>query len=344
MIEKNIFGTLSDGRDVTKYTIKNNCDEYVELLDFGASIHSLFVKDRYGNIGDVVLGVTEADELTGRTMEGAVMGRVGNRIAYGKCVLDGKEVQLETNHGGHLLHSGSGNYAARIFDAKINDNGKTVSFYYRDKGDGGFGNEVDAWVHYTFDDDHRLEIKYELTPEETTVLSPTNHAYFNLSDFGDIGEEILTIYSKNLAKKGNGVPVGGLQPVVGTPADFTSPRSIKEAMASDEIGFFQEGRVGFDDFYVLDKKGYGLAAELYSPATGRRMKTYTDMQSVILYTPGNCSSKPGKRGVIYSEYAAVCIETQFVPNAVNCPEFESPVFGKGEKLETVTVYEFSVDE
>lgn len=344
MIEKIIFGNLPDGRTITKYTIYNNCGEYVELLDFGASIHSIFIKDRYGKLGDVLLGVTEAAELAERSFEGTMIGRCGNKIAYGKCVIEGKEVQLEVNHGGNFLHGASGNYAFRMFTAYTSESGKTISFYLRDKGDGGFGNEVNALVHYTFDDNHRLELRYEMVPEETTILCPTNHSYFNLSDYKDARDHILTIYSENLAKKADiGVPMGDLQPVNDTPADFTSPRSIREAMDSDTVGFFSAGRILFDDFYVLPKQGYGLVADLYSPATGRRMKTYTDMQSLILFTPSNCSKRRGKRKVVYPDYAAVCLETQFVPNAVNCPEFDSPIFHKGEKLETVTVYEFSVD-
>jgi aldose 1-epimerase len=345
MIKKSIFGKLPDGRDVTMFTIFNCHGEYIELLDFGASIHSIFVKDRNGRLGDVLLGVTEAAELAERSLEGTMIGRVGNRISYGKCVIDGKIVQLDTNHNGNFLHGGSGNYAFRMFTANVGENENTVSFYYRDTGEGGFGNNVDAIVHYTFTDDHSLKLRYEMTPEETTILCPTNHAYFNLSDYGDARDHILRVYSENLAKKAHiGVPMGGLQSVKGTPADFTEPRIIWEALGSPPNSFFSDGRILFDDFYVLPNDGYNLAADLYSPKTGRRMKTYTDMQSLILFTPANCSNRRGKRDIAYLDYSGVCLETQFVPNAVNCPEFKSPIFKKGEKLETTTVYAFSVEQ
>lgn len=340
MMEKRAFGVLDDGRGINLYKITNSFGEYVELCDYGAVIHSLCVRDRDGRIGDVVLGCADAAAMQKGSMKGATIGRVANRIEYGKCVIDGKELQLETNRGGHFLHGGSGNYAFRLFEARdITDDG--VTFCLRDTGEGGFGNCVDACVRFTFDDAHRLTIHYTMVPEETTILCPTNHAYFNLSDLADIRDDELTLYTHNLAKSGeSGVPTGGLTPVAGTPADFTTPRRIGDAMASD-LSFFPEGRVGFDHFFVLDREREdNLAAVLKSERTGRVMRTYTDMQSVILFTPGHCTGKPDKSGELKPEYAAVCIECQFVPNAVNVPEFDSPVFRAGEKLDTTTVYEF----
>lgn len=343
MIEKSVFGTLPDGRVVTQYTIRNRHGEYVELLDLGASLHSVFVRDKDGRLGDVVLGVTEAAELTDRSYEGVIMGRVGNRIANGRCVIDGEPLQLEQNTGGHCLHSGSGNYAYRLFTAAEGDDGQSVTFRLDDRGEGGWKVPVDAQIRYTFDDDHRLTLHYTLTPEGATLLSPTNHAYFNLNDFGDAREHILTIHSENLAKKGpTGVPEGQLLPVKGTPADFTAPRRIGDALESEPQAFFAAvGSRKFDDFYVMPGQGMRLFAELYAPATGRRMRTWSDMQCLILFTPDNCTIRRGKRGITYLDYSAVCLETQFVPNAVNCSgAFEVPLFRKGEKLETTTVYEF----
>lgn len=346
MIEVTTIGQLTDGRDVKKYTVKNSFGEYVELVDFGAVIHSLCMLDKNGNIGDCVLGCPDVPSMTGRSFKGATIGRCANRIEYGRCVIDGKEYQLDINRGGHFLHGGAGNYASKLFSGKVEEDGRTVTFYLRDTGEGGFNNEVDAYVHFTFDDEHKLTIHYEMTPVgEATVLSPTNHAYFNLADFTDARDHVLTIYASNLAKRGeSGVPTGGLDPVKGKPVDFTSPRVIREAMDSD-VSYFPEGRVGYDDFYVLDReRDDNLAAVLYSPKTGRVMKTYTDMQSVILFTPSNCKGSADKSGELAEDYSAVCIETQFVPNAVNVPEFDSPVFKAGEKYDSTTIYAFSVQE
>ena len=341
MIEKTLFGCLPDGRQVHMYTIRNCWGEYVELLDFGACIHSVFVPDRDGCLGDVVLGVTRAEELAQRSVEGTMIGRVGNRIKAGKCVLDGREVQLEKNVRGNFLHGASGNYAFRMFDGQPEPDGQTVRFYCKDTGEGGWNDNVDVWMSYTFDDDHKLTLHYLLIPEALTVLSPTNHVYFNLGDFGDIRDHQLIIHADCLAQKGElAVPDGRTLRVDGTPFDFRQPRTIREGIDSDQDDWLPQDKRGYDDFYVLPGKGMRLAAQLYCPDTGRRLNTYTDQQSLVFFTPTNCSTRPGKRGVTYPDYAGICLETQYVPNAVNCPEFDSPVFRPGEKMESWTIYEF----
>ena len=171
---------LSNGQQVKKYTIKNKKEEYVELLDFGATIHSINVLDKKGNIGDVVLGINKASDLEKKSFAGITIGRCANRIEYGKCVIDGKEIQLERNlFGKHFLHGASGNYGFRHFEGKINEEENSVSFYLQDKGEGGFNCNVDAEITFKFDNDSNLKISYKMIPYGTTILCPTNHTYFN---------------------------------------------------------------------------------------------------------------------------------------------------------------------
>lgn len=339
MTTKTFFGRLADGRDVNLFKIENSFGEYAEICDYGAVIQSLVVLDRDGRLGDTVLACPTVNEMQGKSFKAATIGRCANRIAYGKCVLDGRELSLDINDRGvNFIHGGAGNWAFRLFEGSINPDG-SVSFTYTDRGEGGFGTTAEVKVTFSFGDDHRLAIHYEvLSVDGTTILSPTNHAYFNLGDFEDIRDEEFTLYSANRALLGpSRTPEGGLDPVAGTAYEFRG-KAVGEMMK-----LLPEGVKGFDDFFVLDRQREDkLVAVLYSPKTGRVMNTYTDMQSAIIYTPVNCTSRPDKSGKVTCDYSAICIETQFVPNAVNCPEFDQPVFRAGEKLDTTTVYEFSV--
>lgn len=341
MIEQSCFGFLSDGGEVTKYRIINASGASAEILDYGGIIYSICVPDREGTLANRVLAVPDAAHLQGRSYSAITIGRVANRIAGAHCVIAGKEYHLEAGRGGNFMHGGSGSYSKKLFSAMPQSDGKTVALYLRDQGEGGFHNRVDVWVYFTFDDDNSLSIQYVMVPlDEATVLSPTNHAYFNLSGRGDVRKQILTLNASNLALVGeSGAPCGGVMPVAGTPADFTAPRQIGQAIASDP-DFFPRG--GFDHFYVLDRENGGFAAELFCPETGCIMRTYTDAQSVILYTPTDCAGKPDVCGTLTEPFSAVCLEAQFVPNAVNLPEFDSPVFFPGQRLDSTTRYVFSV--
>ena len=55
-ITKELFGKLSDGREVYIYTLKNNNGMTVKLSEYGAAIVQLFAPDRNGTFTDVVCG------------------------------------------------------------------------------------------------------------------------------------------------------------------------------------------------------------------------------------------------------------------------------------------------
>ena len=63
----------------------------VEIINYGAIVTNLYVKDGNGVLADIVLGY---DSLQGyvddKSYFGAIVGRYGNRIAKGKFSLDGK--------------------------------------------------------------------------------------------------------------------------------------------------------------------------------------------------------------------------------------------------------------
>lgn len=345
MIQTKDFGKLPDGRTIRMYTITNAAGEYVEVLNYGAALHSICVKDKNGKIGDVVHGAVNVEELTGRSKEGFVIGRCANRIAFGRFELNGKTVQLEQGRGGHYLHGGSGNYAHKLFDVVTDEKEGKVILTVLDKGEAGFGCDVDAKVIYSFDDNGRVGIEYDLYPHGDTLLCPTNHAYFNLNGEGEILDHTLHVYGDSYPPKGEtGIPEGAIASVHGTPLDFSVPISIKEALASDKTGFFVRQPAGYDDTVLFDKTGYDLSAELVSPTSGRVMRIWTDMPALIIFTPFSEEKFTGKRGAEFNGYSAICLETQFIPNAINCPTYESPLFRKGQRLITKTIYAFDTIE
>ncbi|MCC8045595.1 MAG: galactose mutarotase [Clostridiales bacterium] len=341
MVEKKNFGCLSDGRMVQSYTISNKYGEYVTLLDYGATVYQIVVRDRDGRLGDVVLGAPEAKDLESFRFMGSTIGRCANRIAHGRFEADGKVYQLEQNMKGHFLHGASGNYAKKLFQGRIDEAGQSVTFYHKDTGEGGFDCQVDAWITFSFDDEGRLSITYDWTADGLTVLNPTNHTYFNLAGTGDVRSQRLWIIAdRRVTRDEEGLPDGGLIPVQGSPADFTGMRSIGEAMDADFIGYFADGKIMYDEFYVTEQKTAQLMAQLSCPETGRTLRVYSDMPSLVLFVPCVGQAVAGKARQTYQGYCAVCLETGFVPNAVNCPQYVSPLFRKGETLHSTTVYEF----
>src|SRR5215470_6551529 len=91
-IQRRLFGTTGDARQVDLYTITNSNGLEARIMPYGGVVVSLYVPDRTGNLGDVVLGYDNLDGYLRRgAYLGALIGRYGNRIANGRFSLDGRE-------------------------------------------------------------------------------------------------------------------------------------------------------------------------------------------------------------------------------------------------------------
>lgn len=339
MMKAEPFGILPDGQVCTVYTITNSYGEYVQFLDYGATIHKVGIADSEGMIENVVLSVQDLSTIQ-YADRGAVIGRCANRIRRGTYSAFGKEYHLEQNSRGHFLHGGSENYANQLFSTTI-ENG-SITFRHRDKGMVGFGCEAEITVRYCFDDFHRLTMNIEMSADGDTIFNPTNHSYFNFCSGGAVSDHKIWIDADNVAAKGeDGIPDGRKTSVAGSPLAFTRPRTLREALSAG--GQSTDGQMWvFDDAYLLNKAdAYGPAAAIC--ANGRWMKLYTDMPCIVLFIRPEMeliNGRPRRK----NGYGAICMEPEFVPNAVNCSTFAKPLFRKGEKLLTTTVYEFGAGE
>ena len=342
MVHSQSFGRLPSGEEVTLFTITNGEGESVGVLDYGATLYAASVKDRKGTIGDVVLGAPDAASIPNCSYMGSIIGRYSNRVPGGKCVIDGKPVQLEQNLGDDFVHGASGNYAKKLFHSTADNAGNRVVFTLRDLGEGGFGNAMDVTVTYAFGDDHCLALTIEMKAEETTIVNPACHAYFMLDD-GDARDMQLRIPTAVCATKGpSGAPDGGFRDGTNTPADFLQAKTLRQAMATHPEGYFQQEPIGYDEYYIYSEDGMQLKAELTSATNGRRLSIYADAPGLVFYNPACRVPEHGKNGATYGGYNAVCLQPGFVPNAINCPAYASPVCGKGESYRLQIRYQFSI--
>ena len=197
---------------------------------------------------------------------------------------------------------------------------------------------------YAIGEDNALSIDYEAVSDKDTVANFTNHSYFNLGghDSGTMVNQKLKLYSSKFTPvDGTLIPTGELRDVKGTPMDFTEFKAIgKEIDAEDEQLKFGGG---YDHNFIVDGKGYRLMAEAVSEDTGIHMKAYTDAPAVQFYAGNFIKKQVGKGGCAYDDRHGFCLESQYCPDAVNNPAFESPILKAGETYRTRTVYQFSID-
>lgn len=333
------FGLTRDGEEVRAYTITNELGAYVVLLDYGATVQSLFVPKRDGGLTDVVLGYDSVAEYeAGGAYIGATVGRVGNRIGGGCFSLGGKTYELAKNCGDNTLHGGIRGFDSYVWQAELVD-ALTVRFSrLSPDGEEHFPGNLQVSVSFTFGNDCTLRIVYDAVSDADTLVNLTNHSYFDLSGCGQAMEQTLWLNAERFLELGAGtLPTGRQLPVEGTPFDFRISKPVGQDIDRDDPQLKAGG--GYDHNFCL---GGAHAATLESAASGIRMDVRTDLPGVQLYTANFLGSDPGKGGRRMCDRGAVCLETQLYPNAMNCWGFPSPVLRKGQKLRSITSYAFSI--
>jgi aldose 1-epimerase len=347
------FGRLSDGRETHLYTLRNAKGFQADIADYGGTVVRLLVPDRDGKLADVVLGFNSIDPYPGQSPYfGALIGRVGNRIAHGKFSLDGKTCSLATNNspGGIActLHGGVMGFDKVIWAAEptTRDGRPALRLHYMSKdGEEGFPGNLKVEVVYSITADNGLRIDYTATTDKATPINLTNHSYFNLSGEGSgtILDHVLMVNAKHYTPVDKGlIPTGEIAAVTGTPFDFTAPHAIGERVAANDEQLRFGG--GYDHNFVLDSKGgaLALAASVYEPKSGRKLEVLTTEPGLQFYCGNFLDGKlTGKSGRPYVYRGGFCLETQHFPDSINHPSFPTTVLRPGQEYRTTTVYRFS---
>lgn len=345
-MEKVLFGTTQDGKEIYLYSLKNKNGMKAEVMNFGAILVNLFVPDKNGKVEDIVLGYDRLEDYyVNSANHGATIGPNANRIADASFELEGNTYQLDVNNGPNNLHSHAElGYHKKVWEVEEGENSITFSLEGPD-GEMGFPGNKKVKVTYSLTEDNELYIHYHGTSDKDTIINMTNHTYFNLAGHagGEICDHIITLHAANYTPVGAGaIPTGEIAPVAGTPMDFMTPRRIGDRIDEE----FEQLKItgGYDHNWVLDGEEGVLRhiATVEEKNSGRIMKTYTDLPGVQFYAGNSMLEDTGKKGVAYNRRYGLCLETQYYPDTANRPSFPSAVFGPNREYDTTTIYKFEV--
>lgn len=340
MKEKRHFGTSKDGFEISEYILDNGLIE-AHFLDYGCIIKNVFVAGKDGKRRDVVLGYDDLksyEENDGYL--GAFVGRVANRIKNAEFTLDGVKYRLFANDGKNCLHGGKKGFDKKFFETKIEDDSITFTTCSFD-GEEGFPGGLSIEVKYTLRGS-ALDIEYKAVATADTPVSFTNHSYFNLSDEETALNHLLSVNSDFITPVNDTlIPTGELLSVSDTPFDFRKPQKVGLYIDYPHKQLKIAG--GYDHNFVLKNYGsYEKVATLYAEDTGICMDVFTDNFGMQVYSGNFLNGAVGKNGRIYGKRAAICLETQGFPNAVNQVTFPSIIVKAGKTYSKRTTYAFSV--
>lgn len=329
-MKKQFFGTLPTGEDVYAYTLSNAVAS-ATFIERGATLADFTV------FGTPIVGGFEdlATYLQDTSHQGGIIGRVANRIENATFTVGEKTYQVTKNNlGKHCLHGGRG-FDVRLFTTK-NVMEDSITFTYNSAdGEEGFPHRLHVEITYTLKE-ASLQIDYKATPDGTTPIILTNHAYFHLDGFGDtIYTHTAQIFADTYAETNEErIPTGKRLSVQNTSFDLNSPTKLSERLKN---GF------GFDTYYhtkpkttkMFNGKTLGLIASVDNGKL--QMHVYTDQPGAQFYTANTMGKGPNFRGGIKKiNHGAFCIETQAEPNCITRGE---QLYSAGETYTQTTVYE-----
>lgn len=286
------------------------------VLNYGAIIQKLIVKDKDGKPTNVVVGHEfPSDYEYDNKHLGACTGRYAGRISNGGFELDRTTYPLFHKNGVHL-HGGKRGFAKKLWRIENIDYGKEPFIklsYLSEHLEEGYPGNLKATVTYKLVE-NELHIIHEATTDRSTVVNLTNHSYFCLDDDQTINKQRLQL---NCSK------------YVETDEDLLPTGNVISVTASD-YDFLEEKQIGTTrlDTPMVNNSVKDVVASLSSEKSGISMKVTTDQPAVVVYTP--------------NDFAAICFETQNYPDAPNHNNFPNSVLRPGQVYQNNSKFVFDL--
>ena len=312
----------------------------LHVSNFGATILSLKVPNKHGDLTDVVIGLSSPldylkdDYLEQNRCLGSSIGRYAGRISNGGYTINDRFYELTQRNGQHL-HGGFQGFDKQYwnFDSVIRNENPVMTLYYKSKNlEEGHPGNLNVSVTYQITHDNSLIIIYKAETDAPTHVNLTNHSYFNLNGKGSVLDHKLRIRSNRyLEVNTNTIPSGKI---------LYSKETHLDRQDLSEIG--RDDFVGFDDTFILTEEAD--CATLISEDTGIEMRVSTNQSSCVVFTPKNFNDISFKEGLKYGDYPAICFEAQSYPDAPNQIHFPSTLLLPSEDYENRTSFKFLTQE
>ncbi|MED6206755.1 hypothetical protein PIB30_029730 [Stylosanthes scabra] len=338
-------------------------DLTLKVTNWGATLVSLVLPDKYGKLGDIVLGYDSPQAYTNDTTYfGATVGRVANRIGGAQFTLDGIHYKLIANEGNNTLHGGPRGFSDVLWKVvEYQRDGHTPKIklsYHSFDGEEGFPGDLFVTVTYILTEKSTLGIIMKAKAlNKPTPVNLVNHAYWNLGNHnnGNVLNQLVQIFASEFTPVDDHlIPTGNFSSVKGTPYDFLKPQVVGSRI--DQLPKTN----GYDINYVLDKNNKDItihvthkikkhddeirvAAIVMDKSSGRVMKIATNQPGLQFYTANFVTNEKGKDGFVYQPRSALCLETQAFPDSVNHPNFPSTIVTPEKPYKHVVFFKFSTD-
>jgi len=309
-----------------------------EFLTYGATWHSYCIKDKDGNIVDIIVGPKDLEGYVQQSEGipyyfGATIGRCAGRIQKGFW-LNQTFYDLRCDNDIHL-HGGFIGLDKKVWSIENINNVPypTVTFKCQlDHLEENYPGNLTIMASFVLGDDNSLEICYKAVSDRDTIINLANHAYFNLGN-DSIADHLLYIKSEDiLVCDEKLIPIGSKKQVYGTNFNFTSLSPLSKIR---RIG-------GLDHTFCHKDFSHGNPKIVYrAPSTGLELSISSNQLATVVFAPKRIEfvgqSKKGFQTTI--DFPAICFEMQNYPDAPNHVGFPNVELKKGEQYVHRTLYQ-----
>ncbi len=286
------------------------------VLNYGAIIQKLLIKDKEGNSFNAVVGFDFPNNyIKDNIFLGACVGRFAGRISNGGFYIDRQFYHLFEQKGIHL-HGGQVGFGRKEWQIKEVHHGRQpfVTLTYESKHlEEGYPGNLTAAVTYKLIN-NALIITHQASTDRATVVNLTNHSYFKVDHAPTINNWRLKLNASQMAETfPNMLPTGKLVATSNTSFDFLTEKELGSTRLNTPFKVESSSEV---------------AARISSDKSGISLEVFTDQPAMVVYTPAT--------------FPAICFETQNFPDAPNQANFPSSILRPGEHYKNESTFIFDL--
>jgi aldose 1-epimerase len=328
-IESETFGAIEE-QNISLFKLINRKGVYVEIINYGATIKSINVPGKTGELENIILGYDKlGDYLSDNNYLGATIGRYANRISNASFIMDGKIYSLDKNDGMNCNHGGFSGFNKKIFTCKIQE-GKLFMMAGSRDGESGFPGNITLVVGYWLTDENELFIDYHVSTDKKTPVNITNHTYFNLTGEETILNHQLKIESDTVLESDDEfLPTGKVVDVQGNLGfDF---REFK--MIAENMNLKNEKTKGYNSYFISGNNERNLKrlATLKSEKPNRCIEIFSTMPGIMIYTGDYLSG-------IHKPFSGISLEAHNYPDSPNHDHFPQGIYAEGDSWKETIMY------
>lgn len=305
-----------------RYIIENKYQK-ITILNYGATIYQWHA---FSDMRNIVISNVRLDDYLNpdNAFMGATIGRVANRIGDAKFKLNGITYYLDKNFYPASGHGGNESFFRQKFEVVTHEKELLKLKYFSKHLESNYPGNVSFYVTYQLKD-NELDIVYEATTDQDTLLNITNHSYFNLSNEPNIlNHKLKATSSKMLDTDKDLVPTGKITDNTNTVLDFNKERVLKEIIFDKSV---LDKVDGLDHFFLFDSK---KKAEIVLSYKNKSLIINTTYPGFQAYSFQKRVYQPLLNRT-YEKYIGITFEPHIEPDSINHPSFNTIVLKAGEK-------------